>query len=68
MNSVPLNERDALSIRETCALIGISQSHFFNLQRSGLGPRTLRIGGRTVITKLARTEWLQSMEEKSDKN
>ena len=49
--------RDAHSIPEFCQRHGISESFFHKLRSQGLGPRTMRIGTRVLISKEAARAW-----------
>ena len=53
----------ATTIPEFCAQHRISRSHFYNLKRRDLGPRTLRLGGKQVITTEAAAEWRERMAQ-----
>jgi hypothetical protein len=48
---------DAYSIAEFCRRHGISESFYHKLNKQGLGPRTLHLGARTLITKESAEEW-----------
>ena len=53
------SELDAFSIREFCERHGISQSFYHKLRNQGLGPRTLRLGSRVLITREDARRWRQ---------
>jgi hypothetical protein len=48
---------DAFSIREFCRRHGISLSFYHKLRTQGLGPRTLRLGARVLITQEDARRW-----------
>lgn len=62
---VPLAERAALSVREFCSLHGFSRSSFYNLCATGKGPRLLKVGARTLVTRESATAWRRRMENAS---
>jgi hypothetical protein len=51
------SEPDAFSIQEFCDRHGISQSFYHKLRHQGLGPRTLRLGSRVLITREDARAW-----------
>jgi predicted DNA-binding transcriptional regulator AlpA len=51
------SDPDAFSIQEFCERHGISQSFYHKIKNKGLGPRTLRLGSRVLITKEAARAW-----------
>lgn len=53
----------AYSIDEFCAAHGgITRQHFHSLMKRGLGPRTFKVGRRTLISRRAAAEWVIWME------
>jgi hypothetical protein len=54
--------RSAFSIGEFCQRNGISLSFYFLLQKQGLGPRTMRVGHRRIITLEAEADWQHERE------
>jgi predicted DNA-binding transcriptional regulator AlpA len=63
--SKPAIEREALSVAEFCMSHGICRASYYNLQRSGAGPRQMKIGRRTLISVAAAREWRELMEQKA---
>jgi hypothetical protein len=53
------SDPDAFSIRDFCERHGISQSFYHKLRNQGLGPRTLRLGSRVLITREDARRWRQ---------
>ena len=53
---------DAYSIEQFCLAHGISESFFYKLQTLGLGPRVMKIGGRTLISREAAAAWRAERE------
>jgi excisionase family DNA binding protein len=60
------SERIALSIKETCDLIGVSRAHLYAEWARGRGPNRIKVGRRTLIQYAALQEWLNSAEVNHD--
>jgi hypothetical protein len=58
---------DAYSIAEFCRRHAISQSFYFALQASGKGPRTMKLGGRVLISREAAAAWRRQRERAAKK-
>jgi hypothetical protein len=56
---------DAFSIPQFCRRHNISESFFHKLQSHGLGPVTMRIGARTLISAESAAAWRRSREAAS---
>ena len=54
--------KKAYSISEFCADHGISRAGFYNLIKSGKGPRLMKIGARRLISCESAAEWRRRME------
>ena len=52
----------ALSIRQFCEAHNISVDTYFRIQRVGLGPVTMKVGGRTLISVEAAAAWRRERE------
>jgi predicted DNA-binding transcriptional regulator AlpA len=66
----PLKSTDnlaAFTIPEFCRRHGISRSTFYNLRRTGQGPRETRIGRRIIITAAHAAAWLKSGNKQTKK-
>jgi hypothetical protein len=50
------------SIGEFCSSHRISTDFYFKLQRQGLGPTTMKVGGRTLISQEAAADWRRARE------
>lgn len=50
------------SVSEFCREHGISRGLFYNLVRDGAGPRVIKVGRRTLISKEAANEWCHLLE------
>jgi len=53
---------DAFSIASFCQRHGISESFFHKLKAKGLGPVTMRVGARTLISAEAAARWRRERE------
>lgn len=53
---------DAYSIAAFCRRHNISQSFYHKLRAQGLGPRTMQVGSRVLITKQAARRWRRERE------
>ena len=52
----------AYSIRQFCEAHNISVDTYFRMQRAGVGPVTMKVGGRTLISVEAATAWRRERE------
>jgi predicted DNA-binding transcriptional regulator AlpA len=59
-----IDARMGLSIHEFCHAVGISPALYYKLQRNNEGPRTTKIGNRTVITPEEARDWLRKLTER----
>jgi hypothetical protein len=55
----------AYSIEQFCQAHGISIDLYFKMQRQGLGPPTMKVGGRTLISIEAAAAWRRDREAAS---
>ena len=53
---------DAFSIASFCQRHGISESFFHKLKAKGVGPVTMRVGARTLISAEAAARWQRERE------
>jgi hypothetical protein len=53
---------DAYSVQEFCERHRISRPFFYKLLAQGLGPRVLRLGSRTLVTREAAAAWRAERE------
>jgi hypothetical protein len=64
----PARNNDAgassMSIARFCVRNDISEPMFFKLKANGLGPKTMELGGRTLITTEAESRWRKARERK----
>ncbi|ESZ77613.1 MULTISPECIES: helix-turn-helix domain-containing protein [unclassified Mesorhizobium] len=59
---------EAYSIPEFCAAHRISRATFYNLIHDGHAPRTMKVGGRVLISKDAASDWRKACEAGSAKS
>jgi hypothetical protein len=52
----------AFSISEFCEVHGISRAHFYNIVKTGVGPRMMYVGGRKIISREAAADWRRERE------
>lgn len=55
----------AFSISEFCEYHGISRAHFYNIAKTGVGPRMMEVGGRKIISQEAAEAWRREREAAS---
>jgi hypothetical protein len=64
----PTHDNDAgasaMSIARFCRRNEISEPMYYKLQSNGIGPKTIRLGKRTLITVEAERRWRQARERK----
>jgi hypothetical protein len=61
----PPGNAGAFSIPQFCAAHGaMSEAFYHKLQTLGLGPKTMRVGGRTMISIEAAAQWRRDCEER----
>ena len=53
---------DAFSINQFCQRHNISRSHFYDCLKEGDGPRTMKVGTRTLISAEAAADWRRERE------
>lgn len=54
--------RAAFTVAEFCDAHRISRSKLYQLFDAGLGPRTMNVGKRRIITQEAAADWRRDME------
>jgi hypothetical protein len=52
----------AYSIEQFCRSHGISIDLYFKIKRQGLGPKTMKVGSRTLISVEAAAAWRRERE------
>jgi hypothetical protein len=57
---------DALSIDTFCERHSISRSGFYILRANGTGPKLMKVGARTLISREAAAAWRRAREQASD--
>jgi predicted DNA-binding transcriptional regulator AlpA len=58
--------QDAYSVSDFCQRHQISRSHFYNLLNSHDGPRVMRVGKRTLVSREAAFDWRRKRENVAD--
>ncbi len=56
------NDLDAYPVDEFCRRHGICRATFYNAQKDGIGPRTMKVRGRTLISREAAADWRRQRE------
>jgi hypothetical protein len=56
--------RAAMSIAEFCWQHSLSEPYYSKLQKNGLGPKTIKLGARILITQEAAARWRRLRERK----
>jgi hypothetical protein len=54
-----------MSIKEFCRRNNLSEPFYHKLQKQGLGPDVIRIGGRTLISEDAARAWRERHTKKA---
>ena len=57
-----MESKDAYEIVEFCLRHGISRATLYNLWRDGKGPRRMKVGARTLISREAAEDWRRQCE------
>jgi predicted DNA-binding transcriptional regulator AlpA len=52
----------AYSVDEFCHSHNLCRASFYNLLKRGTGPKVMKVGGRTLVSKEAAEEWRRRME------
>lgn len=60
--SVPVATSPSLTIDEFCAVERISRTFYYKLEKSGIGPRTMKVGACRRISPEAHAEWRRARE------
>lgn len=53
---------EAFTVQQFCEAHGFSRALFYKILKSGTGPKIVKIGKRTLITKEAAAEWRASLD------
>lgn len=60
--AAPPASRRAYAVREFCEAYRISRSALYDEWRRGTGPRTIKVGKRTLVSVEAADEWRRAKE------
>lgn len=55
-------EVHALSVMQFCGAYNFSKAFFYKLLKQGKGPKTFKVGRRTLISVAAAEQWQQGRE------
>lgn len=58
---MPMRDRQAYTIPEFCGIYAISRAMFYKLRKQGTGPEIFKVGGRTLISRVAAEDWLRKL-------
>lgn len=58
-------EKHAFSVPEFCAAYSIGRAKLYRMLKAGEGPRIMKVGRKTIISKEAAEEWRRNIEEKT---
>ncbi len=58
-------EMQAYGVKEFCTTHGISRSGFYALLKLGKGPKTMKVGTRTLVSTEAAKDWRKACETPS---
>ena len=53
---------EAFSVTDFCAAHSLSRGKFYGLLKLGLGPRIMKVGRRTLVSREAAADWRHDME------
>jgi predicted DNA-binding transcriptional regulator AlpA len=59
--------RKAASIEEFCQAHDLSRASFYNMRKSGIGPREMRVGARVLISDEAASDWRRERKQAAPK-
>ena len=55
----------AYTVPQFCDGFNVSRTHFYALLKENKGPRTMKVGRRTLISAAAAADWCQRMEDET---
>lgn len=61
-------EKQAFSIPEFCAAYSVGRAKLYRMMKAGEGPRIMKVGRKTIISKEAADEWRRNIEAKTQAN
>lgn len=56
-------EGGAMSVERFCERHDLSRAMFYKILKAGKGPRIMKVGGRTLISAEAASDWRRLMEQ-----
>jgi len=60
-----VNTKPVSTIAQFCDDHDISRTTFYELERTGKAPRTMKVGRRKLISQEAQADWRRTMEEEN---
>lgn len=54
------------TVPQFCGTHNVSKTHLYALFKAGRGPRTMKVGRRTLISAEAAADWRRAMEQATD--
>lgn len=63
MQHTDIAEKSALTIEDFAELHSISRGYVYKLINQGRGPRLMKVGRRTLISRESAAEWRRAMEQ-----
>lgn len=63
-----MDRQTVYSVDEFCRAHRISRASLYNYWAAGIGPRTMRVGSRRLISAEAAAEWRREREAAADTN
>ena len=61
-------ERDCYSVNEFCSRHDICPATFYMLLKEGNGPKIIKVGARTLISRESAAEWRKRLEHETAAN
>lgn len=61
--STRTDEPQAYTVASFCKAHSISRSFFYQLLKERAGPRVMKVGTRTLVSREAATEWRKAQEQ-----
>jgi predicted DNA-binding transcriptional regulator AlpA len=58
----PIDDIAAMPIKGFCHRVGISLTHFYELEKLGQGPKTFKAGGKRLVSTRAMYDWIAERE------
>ena len=59
---------ESYTVEEFCRMHKMCVSMFYKLRREGNGPKIMKINSKTLVSDKSNQEWVQRMEENSERS